>query len=63
MFQEAALMPWLTAARNVELPLRLAGHLLAMVPAGDQRFTSKRLAEQAHAERLLADIRKKGKIE
>ncbi|PPK69108.1 ABC transporter ATP-binding protein [Actinokineospora auranticolor] len=24
MFQEAALMPWLTAARNVELPLRLA---------------------------------------
>ena len=25
MFQEAALMPWLTAARNVELPLRLAG--------------------------------------
>jgi NitT/TauT family transport system ATP-binding protein len=25
VFQEAALMPWLTAARNVELPLRLAG--------------------------------------
>ncbi|MEU5690510.1 ABC transporter ATP-binding protein [Actinosynnema sp. NPDC020468] len=25
MFQEAALMPWLTAERNVELPLRLAG--------------------------------------
>lgn len=25
MFQEAALMPWLTASRNVELPLRLAG--------------------------------------
>jgi NitT/TauT family transport system ATP-binding protein len=25
MFQEAALMPWLTAAKNVELPLRLAG--------------------------------------
>ncbi|MBB4685653.1 ABC transporter ATP-binding protein [Amycolatopsis jiangsuensis] len=25
MFQEAALMPWLTAGRNVELPLRLAG--------------------------------------
>jgi NitT/TauT family transport system ATP-binding protein len=25
MFQEAALMPWLTASRNIELPLRLAG--------------------------------------
>jgi NitT/TauT family transport system ATP-binding protein len=25
MFQEPALMPWLTAARNVELPLQLAG--------------------------------------
>jgi NitT/TauT family transport system ATP-binding protein len=25
MFQEAALMPWLTASRNVELALRLAG--------------------------------------
>ena len=25
MFQEAALMPWLTSARNVELPLQLAG--------------------------------------
>jgi NitT/TauT family transport system ATP-binding protein len=25
MFQEAALLPWLTAARNVELALRLAG--------------------------------------
>lgn len=25
MFQEAALLPWLTAARNVELPLQLAG--------------------------------------
>src|SRR6478609_387200 len=25
MFQEPALMPWLTAERNVELPLRLTG--------------------------------------
>ena len=25
MFQEAALLPWLTARRNVELPLQLAG--------------------------------------
>lgn len=45
------------------LPPRLAGHLLATPPAADQRFTSKRLADQAHAEKLLADIRRKGKIE
>ena len=25
MFQESALLPWLTAGRNVELPLQLAG--------------------------------------
>ena len=47
MFQEAALMPWLTAARNVELALRLAGigraerrakvaELLDLVRLGDQ---------------------------
>jgi CYTH domain-containing protein len=45
------------------LPSRLAGHLLAIAPAGDQRFTSKRLADRAHAERLLADIRLKGGAE
>jgi CYTH domain-containing protein len=45
------------------LPASLAGHLLATVPAGDQRFASKRLADPAHAEKLLADIRSKGKIE
>jgi NitT/TauT family transport system ATP-binding protein len=51
MFQEAALMPWLTAARNVELALRLAGvgradrrrrteellELVRLVGAGDKR--------------------------
>jgi CYTH domain-containing protein len=45
------------------LPPHLAEHLLALAPAGDLRFTSKRLANRAHAESLLADIRKKGKIE
>lgn len=45
------------------LPPRLAGHLLATAPAGDLRFTSKRLANQAHAEKLLEDIQSKGKIE
>jgi NitT/TauT family transport system ATP-binding protein len=51
MFQEPALFPWLTAARNVELPLRLDGHaraerrarvdeLLAMVHL--REFASKR---------------------
>jgi len=44
-------------------PPRLAGHLLAMAPAGDPRFTSKRLADRVHAEKLLADIRSKGRIE
>jgi CYTH domain-containing protein len=45
------------------LPDRLASHLLASAPAGDQRFTSKRLADRAHAEKLLADIRRKGRVE
>ncbi len=43
MFQEAALMPWLTAARNVELPLRLAG--------------LKRGARRAKANELLSLVR------
>jgi CYTH domain-containing protein len=45
------------------LPPRLAGHVLAMVPAGDPRFASKRLADRAHAGKLLAEIRKTGGIE
>jgi len=45
------------------LPPLLAGHLLATAPAGDPRFTSKRLADQAHAERLLTELRNKGKTE
>jgi len=40
MFQEAALMPWLTAARNVELPLRLAG-----MPRGLRRTRAAELLE------------------
>lgn len=42
------------------LPAVLAPHLLLLAPRGDPRFTSKRLADSPHAERLLADIRKKG---
>jgi len=45
------------------LPPSLAGHLLATAPAGDQRFSSKRLANPAHAEKLLAEIKSKGRIE
>jgi NitT/TauT family transport system ATP-binding protein len=40
MFQEAALMPWLTASRNVELPLRLAG-----VKRADRRARADELLE------------------
>ncbi|TDV38648.1 ABC transporter ATP-binding protein [Actinophytocola oryzae] len=46
MFQEAALMPWLTAARNVELPLRLAG--------------VKRADRRARADELLDLVRLSG---
>ena len=45
------------------LPPGLADHLLGMAPAGDPRFASKRLASQAHAEQILADIKSKGRIE
>ncbi|MTD58885.1 ABC transporter ATP-binding protein [Amycolatopsis pithecellobii] len=40
MFQEAALMPWLTAAANVELPLRLAG-----IPRTERRTRTGELLE------------------
>ncbi|HEY7598554.1 MAG TPA: ABC transporter ATP-binding protein [Candidatus Limnocylindrales bacterium] len=40
LFQEAALFPWLTAADNVELPLRLAG-----VPREERRLEARRLLE------------------
>jgi CYTH domain-containing protein len=43
-----------------EVPACLAGHLLGLAPAGDPRFTSKRLADRSHAEALLAEIRAKG---
>ena len=41
-------------------PQILAPHVLLLAPRGDPRFTSKRLADKAHAERLLADVRAKG---
>src|SRR3954464_2683270 len=41
-------------------PPILAPHVLLLAPRGDPRFTSKRLADKAHAERLLADVRAKG---
>jgi len=43
MFQEPALFPWLTAARNVELPLRAAGVALA-----DRRRRAADLLEAVH---------------
>jgi len=44
------------------VPARLASHLLGPAPLGDPRFTSKRLADQTHAEQLLAEIRAKGSV-
>ncbi len=45
MFQEAALLPWLTAGRNVELPLRFAG-----VPRGLRRSRAAELLELVRLE-------------
>ena len=44
------------------LPAFLEAHLLAAAPAFDQRFASKRIADPAHATKLLADIRANGGI-
>jgi CYTH domain-containing protein len=38
----------------------LAPHVLLLAPRGDERFTSKRLSNQEHAQRLLADVLAKG---
>jgi NitT/TauT family transport system ATP-binding protein len=46
MFQEPALLPWLTAGRNVELPLRIAG--------------VGRAARRRRAEELLSLVRLEG---
>ena len=46
-----------------DVPSRLKQHVFGLAPFGDPRFTSKRLADQAHAERLLSDIRRSGKVE
>jgi NitT/TauT family transport system ATP-binding protein len=43
MFQEAALFPWLTAAENIELPLRFHG-----VPKGERQATIAALLELVH---------------
>jgi len=41
-------------------PEILAPHVLLLAPRNDPRFTSKRLSDQVHAQRLLASIREKG---
>lgn len=50
MFQEAALLPWLTAERNIELPLKLAG-----VSRGDRQARVTELLDLVH----LSDIGRK----
>jgi CYTH domain-containing protein len=39
-------------------PSVLASHVLLLAPRNDPRFTSKRLADREHAQRLLAEILK-----
>ena len=38
----------------------LAPYVLLLAPRNDERFTSKRLSDRRHAERLLADVRARG---
>jgi NitT/TauT family transport system ATP-binding protein len=45
MFQEAALFPWLTAAENIELPLKFHG-----VPQAERRVDVEMLLELVHLE-------------
>jgi NitT/TauT family transport system ATP-binding protein len=45
MFQEAALLPWLTVGRNVELPLRLRG-----VARAEREWEVERLLRMVHLE-------------
>jgi len=41
-------------------PAELASHVLLLAPRNDPRFTSKRLADPGHAERLLSEVRARG---
>jgi CYTH domain-containing protein len=43
-----------------EPPAILAPHVLLLARRNDARFTSKRLSDRGHAERLLAEVRAKG---
>ena len=44
------------------VPACLRPYLLGQAPEGDPKYTSKRLADQAHAERLLREITEKGSV-
>lgn len=41
----------------------LKRYVFGLAPLGDPRFTSKRLADRSHAERLMAEIRHSGRVE
>jgi CYTH domain-containing protein len=44
------------------VPPCLAGYVLGQAPEGDPRFTSKRLADQSHAGRILHEIAERGLV-